>query len=75
MADNERLSAMDPRLRLKISPPQAGLETVIARSVGQRFSYYLSGLLYLQGRPEEIEVAMLGSSFFGVFFFSILPTF
>ena len=37
--DNERLRASEPRLRLKRSPPWAGLETEIARSVGQRLTY------------------------------------
>ena len=34
--DYERLCAMEPRLRLKRSLPQAGLELTTARSVGQR---------------------------------------
>ena len=34
--DNERLCAISPRLRLKRSPPQAGLEPGTATSVGKR---------------------------------------
>ena len=37
--DNERLCAMEPRLRLKRSSPQAGLELTTARSVGQRLTH------------------------------------
>ena len=36
---SERLCAMEPRLRLKRSSPQAGLELTTARSVGQ-YSYW-----------------------------------
>ena len=36
MDDNERLCATEPRLRLKRSSPQAGLEPGTARSAGQR---------------------------------------
>ena len=39
VGDNERLCAMESRLRLKISLPQAGHETGAARSVGQRLLY------------------------------------
>ena len=31
--------AMEPRLRLKGSPPQAGIEPGTARSVGQRLTH------------------------------------
>ena len=34
--ENERLCAMEPRLRVKRSSPKAGLELTTARSVGQR---------------------------------------
>ena len=37
--DNERLCAMEPRLRLKRPLPQAGLELAIARSVGNRLTH------------------------------------
>ena len=39
MGNYERLSAMQPRLRLKRFPPTAGLDPGIARSAGQRSSY------------------------------------
>ena len=35
----------EPRLRLKRSSPQIGLEPRTARSIGQRLSYRLAGLL------------------------------
>ena len=38
--DNERLCAMEPRLRLKRSPPRAELEPRTARLVGQRLKIY-----------------------------------
>ena len=41
--DKERLYAMEPRLRLKRSPSQAGLEPGTARSVSQRFTYCVTG--------------------------------
>ena len=41
--DNERLCAMEPRLRLKRFPPQAGIEPGTARSVGQRFTHLGTG--------------------------------
>ena len=34
--DNERLCAMEPRLRLKIFPPPAGLKLGTARLAGER---------------------------------------
>ena len=37
--DNERLCALEPRLPLKRSTPQARLEPVAAESVGQRLTY------------------------------------
>ena len=37
--DNERLYAMEPRLRLNRSPPQAGIEAGTARSVDQRLTH------------------------------------
>ena len=37
--DNERLCAMESRLRLKRSSPQAGLEPTTARSVGQSLTH------------------------------------
>ena len=37
--DTERLCAMEPRLRLKRSSPQAGLELTTARLVGQRLTH------------------------------------
>ena len=33
--DNEKLCAMEPRLRLERSPPRAGLEPRTAPSIGQ----------------------------------------
>ena len=42
--DNERLRAMEPRLRSKRSPPQAGIEPGTARSVGQRLTHYATGV-------------------------------
>ena len=39
MVGNEWLCAMKPCLRLKGSPPQAGLELGTARSVGQPLTY------------------------------------
>ena len=36
--DNERLCALEPRLRLRKSSPHAGLEHGTARSVGQRLT-------------------------------------
>ena len=39
VGDKERLYAVEPYLRLKRSLPQAGLEPLIARSVGQRLTY------------------------------------
>ena len=36
---NERVCKMEPRYRMKRSPPEAGLEPGIARSVGQRLTY------------------------------------
>ena len=50
--DNERLCAMDPRLRLKKSPPRAGVEPETAISVGQRLTHWAigaSGTLALMG--------------------------
>ena len=41
--DNERLCAVEPRLRLKRSSPQAGLELTTARSVGQRLTHTRKG--------------------------------
>ena len=35
MSCNERLNTMEPRLRLKRSPPPVGLEPGTARSAGQ----------------------------------------
>ena len=37
--DNERLCAMELRLRLKRSSPQGGLELLTARSVGERLTH------------------------------------
>ena len=37
--DNDRLCAMEPRLRLKRSSPRAGLELTTTRSVGQRLTH------------------------------------
>ena len=37
--DNDRLCAMELRLRLKRSSPRAGLELTTARSVGQRLTH------------------------------------
>ena len=45
MNDNERLCAMEPRLRLKRFPPPAGLESETARSAGQRLTYLATGAL------------------------------
>ena len=41
--DNERLCAMDPRLRLKKSPPRAGIVPETAISVGQRLTHWSIG--------------------------------
>ena len=38
MGDNERLHAMEPRVRLERFSPQAGLEPWTARSVGQQIA-------------------------------------
>ena len=37
--DNEKLCAMEPRLRLERSPPRAGLEPRTAPSIGQGLTY------------------------------------
>ena len=37
--DNEWLCAMEPRLRLKRSSPQSGMELGTARSAGQRLTH------------------------------------
>ena len=39
LGDNERLCAMEPRLRLERIPSQAALEPGTATSVSQRFTY------------------------------------
>ena len=39
VGDNERLSAMEPDLRLKRSLPQVGLEPGITRSAGQGLTH------------------------------------
>ena len=44
-ADNERLCAMEPRLRMKEFPPPAGLELETARSAGQHLTYLATGAL------------------------------
>ena len=36
VGDNERMYAIKPNLQLKSSPPQAGLDTRTARSVGPK---------------------------------------
>ena len=41
--DNERLSAMAPRLLMKRSPPQVGLIPGTARSAGQRLTNWAIG--------------------------------
>ena len=41
--ENEKLCTMDPRLWLKRSLPQAGLEPTTARSVGQRLTHWATG--------------------------------
>ena len=48
--ENERLCAMEPRLRVKRSSPQAGLELTTARSVGQRLTHRATGA------PPDAEV-------------------
>ena len=37
--DNDRLCTVEPRLNLKRSPPETGLEPGTARSLGQRLSH------------------------------------
>ena len=37
--DNERLFAMEPRLQLKRSPPQEGIEPGTARSISQHLTH------------------------------------
>ena len=59
---------MGPRLRLKKSSPQAGLELTIARSVGQRLTHGATGaprtievLLYIEPRNvtlNDVKISM-----------------
>ena len=46
MGDNNRLCVVEPRLRLKRSPSQAGLEPRTARSVGQHLTLRATGLFF-----------------------------
>ena len=43
LGDNEKLCAMEPRLRLERFPSQAGLEPGTARSVAQLLTYLATG--------------------------------
>ena len=57
MDGNERLCAMEPRLRLERFPPQTGIESGTARSVGQLLSRSAAG-------APEIEVFGLNNILF-----------
>ena len=43
--DNEKQCAMEPRLRLEMSLPRAGLEPRTAQSIGQGLTYCATGAL------------------------------
>ena len=49
VCNNERLLAVEPRLRLKRFPPSTGLELGTARSAGQRLTYSATAA------PHEID--------------------
>ena len=51
--DNERLCAMESRLRLKRSPPQAGIEPGTASSAGQRLTPGATGA------PNFLEIVII----------------
>ena len=58
--DNEWLYAMEPCLRLKRSPPQAGLKSETDRSAGQRLTHRATGSPYRAFSHVVLFKYMLG---------------
>ena len=62
--DNEKLYAMEPRLRLERSPPRAGLEPRTVQSIGQGLTYCATGALrhWLNWADAQTDLAILRSN-------------